>query len=190
MELGRWQIEVRSMRRRGGTLEERLEVLNPRVVRALRAAHEAYTALGVRHALIGGLAVGVHGHARATRDVDFLVGPEAFETHGVLVSFKPGIPQSAEGVSVDSLLPPQEYESLLSEALDDAEVIDGVPVIRPEPLVLMKLIAGRRQDLADIAALLRIGAVDVSSVRASLEEMDAALREEFEALVREERDGA
>lgn len=28
--------------------------------------------LGVPHVLIGGLAVGIHGHPRATKDVDFM----------------------------------------------------------------------------------------------------------------------
>lgn len=34
-------------------------------------------ALGVPHVLVGGLAVGVHGHIRATKDVDFMVGESA-----------------------------------------------------------------------------------------------------------------
>ena len=37
------------------------------------------TDLGVPHMLIGGVAVGLHGYPRATKDVDFLVGPEAFK---------------------------------------------------------------------------------------------------------------
>lgn len=32
---------------------------------------------GIRHALVGGLAVGHHGHPRATKGVDFIVGDEA-----------------------------------------------------------------------------------------------------------------
>jgi hypothetical protein len=171
------------MGRRGGTLEERLDLLNPRVVRAVRAAHAAYTALGVRHALIGGLAVGVHGHPCAAGHVEFLVGPEAFETHGVLVTFRPGIPLSAEGVPIDSMLAPEAHEASLAAALEDSVEIDGVPVIRPEALVLMKLIAGRRQDLADIAALLRIGAVNADRVRARLAQMEPEIRDGFEALV-------
>jgi len=55
-------------------LEEIFDFLNPRMVAAIRAAHEAYARLGIRHALIGGMAVGVHGHPRATKDIDFLVG--------------------------------------------------------------------------------------------------------------------
>jgi len=35
------------------------------------------TELGVRHVLVGGLAVGGWGHPRATKDVVFLVGEES-----------------------------------------------------------------------------------------------------------------
>ena len=45
-----------------------------RAVDVSRRLHQ----LGVPHVLIGGLAVGLHGHPRATKDVDFMVGTEAF----------------------------------------------------------------------------------------------------------------
>ena len=44
--------------------------------------------LGVPHALIGGLAVGVHGHPRATRDADSLVGSEAFDSTSPLLVYR------------------------------------------------------------------------------------------------------
>jgi hypothetical protein len=45
--------------------------------------------LGVRHNLIGGLAVGMHGHPRATVDVRFLVGDEAFASTSPIVLSRP-----------------------------------------------------------------------------------------------------
>ncbi|HSN99340.1 MAG TPA: hypothetical protein VLS89_13685, partial [Candidatus Nanopelagicales bacterium] len=57
-------------------------IVAPRVLDALRAASQQLTRVGIRHALVGGLAVGAHGHPRATKDVDFLVGDEAFAHHG------------------------------------------------------------------------------------------------------------
>lgn len=170
---------------RPSSLEERFDVLNPRVVRALRAGHEALDRLGVRHMLVGGLAVGVHGRVRATKDVDFLVGPEAFESVGVIVSFRPGVPLSAEGVPIDSILAPSEHEPVLNEALADPLVVDGVPVIRVEPLIYMKLVAGRRQDLADVASMLREGDVDVARTRSLLDRADPSLRARFEELLAE-----
>jgi hypothetical protein len=43
----------------------------PKVLDAMRAASKALTALGVRHVVVGGLAVGANGHPRATSDVVF-----------------------------------------------------------------------------------------------------------------------
>jgi hypothetical protein len=55
-------------------------VVSDKILRAAHAASSAYTKLGIRHALVGGLAVGAYGYARATKDVDFVVGDEAFIT--------------------------------------------------------------------------------------------------------------
>src|SRR6185369_6865442 len=88
------------------------------VLDAMRKASDELTRLGVRHALVGGLAVGAHGYPRATKDVDFLVGDEAFEHHaGGIVTMKPGIPIQIGGVLVD----------LLSAQPDDGALRD-VPV--------------------------------------------------------------
>lgn len=167
------------------SLDERFDVLNPRVLRALRAAHEALDRLGVRHVLVGGLAVGVYGRVRVTEDVAFLVGPEAFDSVGVLVSFRPGVPLSAEGVPIDSILAPVGHEAALGAALVDPLVVDGIPVIRPEALVYMKLIAGRRQDLADVVSVLREGDVDVAKVRSLMDATEPSLRARFEELLAE-----
>ena len=44
------------------------------VLDAMRIASLALKRAGVRHVVVGGLAVGANGFPRATRDVDFLVG--------------------------------------------------------------------------------------------------------------------
>ncbi len=44
-----------------------------RLFEQLRELVSRFEAGGIRHALIGGLAVNVHGYSRATHDVDFLV---------------------------------------------------------------------------------------------------------------------
>jgi hypothetical protein len=170
---------------RPATLDERFDVLNPRVLRALRAGHEALDRLGVRHVLVGGLAVGIYGRVRVTKDVDFLVGPEAFDSVGVLVSFRPGVPLSAEGVPIDSILAPAEHEGVLGAALADPLIVDGIPVIRVEALIYMKLVASRRQDLADVVSMLREGDVDVARTRSLLDTTGPALRARFEALLAE-----
>ncbi len=61
--------------------------------------------LNIRYALAGGLAVGAHGYVRATMGVDFLVGEEAFDHHGAIVTFKAGVPIEVGGIRIDYLSP-------------------------------------------------------------------------------------
>ncbi len=112
------------------TLAERFDDLNPRIVRAVRLAHETFDKLGIRHVLVGDLAVGVYGRPRATKDVAFLVGAEAFDAAGSVISFKQGIPLSAEGVPVDSVPVPVALP-IIDEAFAHAVDFDGVPIIAP-----------------------------------------------------------
>jgi hypothetical protein len=132
--------------------------LQPTLVDAVRAAHERYASLSVRHVVVGGFAVGVHGRVRATKDVDFLVGGEAFLPSSSILSFREGIPLAAGKVPVDSIPIPAGHEATFEQALDDAAAhrldVDGIPIMGVPHLVLMKLIAKRRQDLADIVAML------------------------------------
>ena len=51
-------------------------------------ASRRLTELGVPHALIGGLAVGLYGPPRATKDVDYLVGDAAFDPTSSLLVFR------------------------------------------------------------------------------------------------------
>ena len=60
------------------------DTVSARVLDAMRAAARALSTLGVRHWLVGGLAVGAHGHPAGTKQVDFFVGEEAFETHAAV----------------------------------------------------------------------------------------------------------
>lgn len=57
----------------------------------------------IPHVVIGGIAVGVHGYARATRDVDFLIGREGEDpahSHG----FAPSVAALYDKNVVDFLL--------------------------------------------------------------------------------------
>jgi hypothetical protein len=47
---------------------------------------------------------------------------------------------------------------VVEDALDHAHVSDGVPIAPLETIVIMKLLAGRTQDLADIEAMIESGA--------------------------------
>jgi hypothetical protein len=132
-------------------------VVSDKILSAMDVASRALHDLGIPHKVIGGLAVGAWGHPRATRDVDFLVGKEAFDRYGSLVSFRVGVPIEVGGVRIDYLLPKESDEFLL----DELDVSGGA--ISIGALIYMKLSAHRRKDLADVEELVLSG-IDVEEV--------------------------
>ena len=139
--------------------------------------------LGIRHALAGGLAVGAHGYIRATTDVDFLVGEEAFDHQGLLVAFKAGVPIEVGGIRID-YLSPVALGSQLEEDLNHPQTSEGLAVVSIESLIYMKLVAKRRKDLLDVVELIKAGA-DAASVRSYLNQYAADLISLFDELVNE-----
>ena len=154
-----------------------VDVVAAKVLEALRLASEALTAAQVRHVVVGGLAVGANGHPRATKAVDFLVGDEAFEHHGKLVSLRAGLPFQVDGVAVDFLSAGKD-EPFLADAL----AAPPGSVIEAAPLVYLKLKASRMQDRADVVALIK-ASLDVEVCRAYLILHAPALVERFEDLI-------
>lgn len=137
------------------------DVVSVKVLDAMRAASRQLASLGVRHWLVGGLAVGAHGHPRATKDVDFFVGDEAFEQHaGGLVTMRPGVPIQANGVIVDHLSA-QAGEAFLTTALPGAQELAVAPI---EVLVYLKLKSPRAKDRVDVIELVKSG-IDVARCR-------------------------
>jgi hypothetical protein len=153
----------------------------PKILDAMRVASARLAELGIPHALVGGLAVGAHGFPRATKDVDFLVGDEAFEHHaGGIVTMKPGVPIQIAGVLVD-LLSAQPDDG----ALRDVPVVpmgDDVPVAPVEALVHLKLKSPRMRDATDVVELLKAG-LDRARCQAWLEANAPDLVAPFRALV-------
>ena len=142
--------------------------------------------LGVRYALAGGLAVGAHGYIRTTVDVDFLVGEEAFEHHGPLVTFKAGVPIEVEGIRID-YLSSVSLGRQLEEVLDHPPTSEGLAVVPVEVLIYMKLVAKRRKDLVDVVELVKAGA-DLKRMRDYLKQYARDLVPLFEELVNEALD--
>ena len=152
------------------------------VLQALDQIWAALEPLGLPMALMGGLALSVWKHVRATQDVDLLVGLGETPVDEVLAratdcGFRPkhnpptlllGSFQVLQleiepedsfiAVQVDLLLVDLAYHR---EALDRRvriilpQVEREICVLGCEDLVLHKLLAGRIIDLADCAALLR-----------------------------------
>ncbi len=59
----------------------------------MRSSSLQLTCAGVRHVLIGALAVGAWGYPRASKDVDFLVGDEAFDAKPVRLYLEKNSPE-------------------------------------------------------------------------------------------------
>ena len=159
-------------------------IVSDEVLRAMKAAHEALDRAGVPHALVGALAVGAYGYPRASKDVDFLVGDEAFDHHaGGIISIRPGVPIQYKGVTIDpiSIEPGSEH---LRDAVDAPEVSEGIPVAPPEALVYMKLMSPRRKDAADIVELISSG-LDTAPIFDYLEEHAPNLVSKFEDLIQD-----
>jgi hypothetical protein len=158
------------------------DLVAPKIRSAVEKTHAALTTAGIRHALAGGLAVGAHGEPRATRDVDFLVGSEAFVVHGGgVVTLHPALPIAIDGVPVDAVPVPPDAE-FLAEAFQQAVTTEGIPVVPIETLVCMKLLASRPRDRRDIEDLVRAG-IDARRVRAYVAAHLPELLAEYDALV-------
>ena len=154
------------------------DVVAAKVLDAMRAASAQLSKIGVRHVLVGGLAVGAHGHPRATRDVDFLVGEEAFEHHaGGLVTMRPGMPIQVDGVIVD-FLSAQAMQVPLDAGVPGA----SVPLAALPTLAHLKLLSPRRKDSADVIELIKAGA-DTKQVHEYLEQHAPQLIAKWDAAV-------
>lgn len=160
------------------------DVVAPRVLAAMRSASRALTALGVRHAVAGGLAVGAHGYPRNTQDVDLLVGDEAFERHaGGLVTLKPGVPIQIDGVGVDLLS--SGSEAFLEHSL--VQPVEGeIPVVPAGTLVYLKLKSPRLKDRADVVELVKAG-LAIENARQYLERYAPPLVAKFDECIAQAR---
>jgi hypothetical protein len=164
-------------------IKEVFRFTGPQVREAVVKTAGQLKQLGIRYALAGGLAVGAHGYIRATTDVDFLVGEEAFEHYGPVVAFKSGVPIKVGSVRID-YLSPTSLGPQLEEVLDHPLMSEGIPIVPIEVLIYMKLVARRRIDLVDIVGLIKTGA-DVKRVRAYLGQYASDLVQSFDELLDE-----
>ena len=164
-------------------LKDTFRFVAPRVRDAAVKTAAQLNHLGIRYALAGGLAVGAHGYIRATTDVDFLVGEEAFDRQGLLVAFKAGVPIEVDGIRID-YLSPTSLGPQLEAVLDHPPTSEGLAVVPIETLIYMKLAAKRRKDLVDVIELVKAGA-DLTHVRNYLRQYAIDLVPLFEELVNE-----
>lgn len=175
---------IRNPRPRGVTLDPVFEVVSTRIVHAILKSADALRSAGVPFALVGGIAVGAHGYPRATKDVDYMVGEEAFHHHeGGIVTMRDDIPIEVDKVPVD-LLSAAVDEPFLHDAIEEAHVDPkyDIPIVPIEALIYMKLLSSRPRDKQDVYALLEVG-IDTDRVQAYLDEHALHLAPKFAEMV-------
>lgn len=130
--------------------------------------------LKIPYALVGGLAVGALARERATMDIDLTVlgnqkkaerlirrlkSSPSYKIQRIDFASTPKIPDlvrvEREGISVDLIFANIAYQRLLIKRAKLMKLgRSKIPVISPEDLFILKLIAYRPQDRADIHSLL------------------------------------
>jgi hypothetical protein len=105
--------------------------------------------------LAGGIAVGAYGEPRVTKDIDVMLPLDAWTRSGSPILTPPI--DATDLPKIDLMVMPETLEALEPIAEDTALVWEGIRVVAPEVLAVMKLEADRLQDHADIAVLLEAG---------------------------------
>lgn len=147
-------------------------------VTELEALLDVFDAEGVPYALCGGLALAIHGFPRQTKDIDLLVEPSNVDralaaakragfdvpARKIIFGLRTGTPREVRRVSkledatgkmmtLDLLVVNAELEHVWKTR----EILQAdqrrITVVSREGLATMKRIAGRPQDLADLAKL-------------------------------------
>jgi hypothetical protein len=107
--------------------------------------------------IVGGLAMQFWGSPRLTLDVDLAADeiPTDMDTECQRLTIGGVRARAKNGVPVDIIVRNDEWSDLYEEAIDHAEKVDGAPapVVTPEYLVAMKMVAGRPKDEQDVRFL-------------------------------------
>ena len=154
------------------------------LLQELRKVVEILDEHEIEYALCGGLALGVHGHARATIDIDLLILRESlaevleiartlgYNIRGKDLSFANGAveirrvskidPEDGELLSLDLLLATPDIRDVW-ETREPVEWEGGkLSVVSVDGLIALKQLRRSYQDLADIEALAPEGFRDES----------------------------
>lgn len=128
---------------------------------------------GIPYAVCGALALAIHGHPRATKDIDLITAPDQIvplkavaHVHGFTLEALP-MTFSTSGITVHRVSRLAGAQILTLDILEGAGVLapvwnarervdtprGPVWVVSRQGLITMKLAAGRPQDLADLARL-------------------------------------
>jgi hypothetical protein len=110
-------------------------------------------------ALAGGLAMHLYGSPRLTKDVDIIASQNLSLTPEHQLSFGGSnytLQVGRYAVPIDWIVRNDGYQKFYRAALQDAiRLPNGLRIVTPEWLVILKFNAGRQKDLDDIVFLLR-----------------------------------
>jgi nucleotidyltransferase AbiEii toxin of type IV toxin-antitoxin system len=178
----------------------------------LRHTWQTLEPLNLPMAVIGGVALSAWNHARYTRDADILIGvddaqlPEIYAAVGKagfwprhsppviqiddqrLMQLKFTPPERTSPFQVDLLFAGSEYQktALARRTVKRIPGLDHpVQVLRPEDLILFKLLAGRVIDRADAAMLLRENRPEIDMEYLAERVRGLSLHDEFAEIWRE-----
>lgn len=136
-----------------------IDNLRATVPEALRAAaveaSEMLRAAGIRHVLVGGVAVSCNGYGRTTQNVDVGVEQKAFEYRDKAMFLRIGLPFKILGIPIHYIAPHDPFEVAMLEKYLEVPAPGHVPVLQIGPLTVMKLIARRYKDIADLVELFK-----------------------------------
>jgi hypothetical protein len=141
-------------KRNGG----RRDITTAQGIEAIMSLTEIANEAGVKWAIAGGIAVQIYGFTRATTDADALASgllplPRKSELSFGGESYLVAI--NGENITVDWIVRDDSYEDIYKAALNDAIEIEGISVISPEWLAIVKYLANRGKDELDLMWLLR-----------------------------------
>jgi len=167
-----------------------------KVYQTLQNIAQNLASKGIDYAIIGGMALVMHGYVRATQDVDLLLSPEgleAFQRSLIGRGFVPAFPNTTRmfrdtktGVTVKVLTTgefPGDGKPKPVCFRDPAVVaveMDGIKVIGLTQLIELKLASGlsardRLKDLADVQELIRT----LRLPETLAEQLDESVRDEY-----------
>jgi hypothetical protein len=137
----------------------------------LKALIRALDANAVDHAVIGALAVAIHGAPRATTDIDLLID-EANLERGLAVARELGFTEAApmkfrdgtemrraskirggDTLTLDFMLVTESLQAAWQSRQRLETEFGPLTVVTREALIAMKVAAGRPRDLGDVASL-------------------------------------
>lgn len=113
----------------------------------------------IEWALAGGLAMHLYGSPRLTKDVDIIASGDLSLTPQHRLGFGGSsyiLQVGKYSVQVDWIVRNDGYQKYYRAALKEAiELSNGLRLVKPEWLVILKINAGRQKDLDDIVFLLK-----------------------------------